>query len=119
MERKYQRLQVWQEAIELVTEVYWLTSRFPDSEKFGLVGQMRRAAVSIPSNIAEGAGRGSDKEFRRFLMIARGSLQELETQLIISGRLGFPLQNPEIQERTNRIFAMLNRLIDRMAESQR
>lgn len=117
MERKYQRLQVWQEAIELVTDVYRLTSHFPDSEKFALVSQMRRAAVSIPSNIAEGAGRGSDKEFRRFLLIARGSLQELETQLIISDRLGFPYPDGLMQERHNRIFAMLNRLIDRLEDS--
>ena len=119
MERKYQRLQVWQDAIELVTDVYRLTSQFPDSEKFGLVSQMRRAAVSIPSNIAEGAGRGSDKEFRRFLLIARGSLQELETQLIISGRLGFPGPHDLMQERHNRIFAMLNRLIGRLDDSKR
>ena len=119
MERKYQRSQVWQEAIELVTEVYLLTSHFPDSEKFGLVSQMKRAAVSIPSNIAEGAGRGSDKELRRFLLIAKGSLQELETQFIISVRLGFPCPPDLMQERHNRIFAMLNRLIDRLEDSTR
>ena len=74
--------------MQLVTEVYRVTGGFPDTEKFGLVSQMRRAAVSLPSNIAEGGGRGTDKEFSRFLQIARGSLFELETQIEIATRLG-------------------------------
>jgi len=66
IDRRHQRMMVWRKAMELVIEVYWVTRSFPDTEKFGLMTQMRRTAVSLPSNIAEGAGRGSDKEFIRF-----------------------------------------------------
>jgi len=84
MIRKYQQLIVWQKAMLLVSEIYRLTQGFPDNEKFGLTSQLRRAAVSVPSNIAEGSGRGSDKDFCRFLYQARGSLTEIETQLLIA-----------------------------------
>ena len=82
-------LDVWKEAITLVTAIYKLTADFPDTEKFGLVSQMRRAAVSIPSNIAEGASRGTTKEYIHFLNISLGSLSELETQIIIAHNLEF------------------------------
>lgn len=82
-------LDVWKKSIALVTDVYSETTCFPNEEKFGIVNQMRRAAVSIPSNIAEGCARASDKEALRFLDIASGSLAELETQLIISQQLGY------------------------------
>jgi len=75
-------LKAWQEAMELVKEIYRVTRDFPKEEIYGLVSQMRRAAVSIPSNISEGAARGGDREFIQFLIIARGSLSELETQLL-------------------------------------
>ena len=75
--------------LDLVEEVYKLTREFPADEKFGLTDQMRRAAVSVPSNIAEGYGRSSRKEYRRHVSIANGSLRELEAQFIIAGRLGF------------------------------
>jgi len=84
MIRKYQQLIVWQKAMLLVSEIYRLTQGFPDNEKFGLTSQLRRAAVSVPSNIAEGSGRGSYKDFCRFLYQARGSLTEIETQLLIA-----------------------------------
>ena len=80
-------MEVWKKSIGLVTKVYELTKIFPEDEKFGLVSQIRRAAVSIPSNIAEGAARNSDKEIQRFLDISLGSIAELETQLIIAENL--------------------------------
>ena len=82
-------LAVWKESIKLVKEVYLLLKGFPSYEQFGICSQMRRAAVSIPSNIAEGAGRNNDKELVRLCYIAQGSLAELETQLIISEELGY------------------------------
>lgn len=88
---QYKELKLWQKAIELDSEVYSLTSRFPDKERFGLISQINRAAVSIPSNIAEGAGRNSDKGFVQFLTITHASTYEVETQLIISKNLGYLL----------------------------
>lgn len=80
-------LKIWNKAIDLSVDVYKATSSFPSDEKFNLVSQSRRSAVSIPSNIAEGAGRNSNKEFSNFLGIANGSSYELQTQLIISNKL--------------------------------
>jgi four helix bundle protein len=80
----YKELKVWQKALEFTTVVYVLTKSFPKEEQFGLINQLRRAASSIPSNIAEGAGRNSEKEFNHFLSIALGSSFEIETQLIIA-----------------------------------
>ena len=85
----FKDLLVWQKAIVIVKEVYLLTQKLPEEEKFGLVSQMRRCSVSIPSNIAEGWGRNSTKSYIQFLRIARGSLFELETQLIICKELAF------------------------------
>lgn len=87
--QKYTELDVWKQARELASFIYELTSTFPKSEQFGLVSQMRRCVVSIPSNIAEGCGRQHLKETIRFLNIARGSLYELETQIFISKDLNF------------------------------
>ena len=81
--RNFRKLQIWKQGIELVKEVYKLSNKLPTEEKFGLRSQITRAAVSIPSNIAEGSSRNSEIEFKRFLEIAIGSLFELETQLII------------------------------------
>ena len=89
----YQDLDVWSRALDLVEEVYQATDSLPDREKFGLTSQIRRAAVSIPSNIAEGKGQGSDRSFIRFLSIAKGSLMELETQLMIAQRLSYLSKN--------------------------
>lgn len=86
---KYKELKLWLKSIDLVTAVYSLTRNFPQVEKFGLVSQINRSAVSIPSNIAEGAGRNSDKEFIQFLAFAHASSYELETQLIISKNLDY------------------------------
>lgn len=85
----YRDLEVWQRGMEIVRQVYAATTDFPDEERFGLTLQLRRAAVSVPSNIAEGWGRGSRKEYLRFLYIARGSLYEVETQLLLAYELGW------------------------------
>jgi four helix bundle protein len=87
--KSYKDLTVWQAGVQLVTDVYRLTAGFPKSETFGLSNQIQRSAVSIPSNIAEGHARLSDKEFHHFLTIALGSLAELETQLVIAENLGY------------------------------
>lgn len=85
----YKELTVWQKSMDLTVLVYQVSKEFPPEEKFNLVSQINRSAVSIPSNIAEGAGRNSDKEFLHFLSIANGSSYELETQLLLAERLGF------------------------------
>ena len=84
----YKELKVWRLGMQIVSKVYHLTRGFPDDERFGLTSQMRRCAVSVPSNIAEGHARGATKDMIRFLAIARGSLAELETQLILAQHLG-------------------------------
>jgi four helix bundle protein len=89
MSGKYQDLKVWQKALELTLEVYRRTQHFPNQEMYGLTNQMRRAAVSIASNIAEGKGRSSDRDFALFLCYARGSLHELETVALIAQDLGY------------------------------
>jgi four helix bundle protein len=87
--RPHQKLEAWSYAIDLVTDVYKGTEHFPKEERYGLTGQIRRAAVSIPANLAEGAGRRSQKEFAHFLSNSQGSASELETELIIAHRLGY------------------------------
>nr|WP_298056679.1 four helix bundle protein [uncultured Halomonas sp.] len=109
--RKHQQLRVWQESMDLVTVVYGLTTSFPAEERFGLASQMQRAAVSVPSNIAEGAARGSKADFLRFLYIARGSLSELETQLQIAFRLGYTADPSRITAQINTVFSQLGGLI--------
>ncbi|MDB5902695.1 MAG: four helix bundle protein, partial [Betaproteobacteria bacterium] len=89
MKRNHRDLHAWQQAIELVAAIYALTSRFPDSERYGLTSQMRRAAVSVPSNIAEGAARASTRDLIRFLNIAAGSLSELDTLVAVAKKLGY------------------------------
>jgi len=90
MVKSYRDLEVWRLGLELVETIYRCTSEFPKSEIYGLAAQMRRAAVSIPSNIAEGQARSSSKEFLHFLSFSLGSLAELETQLELTYRLGYP-----------------------------
>jgi len=109
---KYSDLLVWQKAMDLVTSIYVVTSSFPSDERFGLTSQIRRAAVSIPSNIAEGHGRKSSRAFLNHLSIALGSLMELETQIQIASRL--ELITEEVGEtvlaRTDEIGKMLSGL---------
>jgi four helix bundle protein len=109
--RKHHDLLVWQQGIELVKAIYAVTVHFPPTETYGLVSQMRRAAVSVPSNIAEGAARDSNKEFAQFLVIARGSLSELDTQLRISTELGFCHPQPELDALIDRLFSLLGGLL--------
>ncbi|MEX0703289.1 MAG: four helix bundle protein [Planctomycetales bacterium] len=87
--QNFRELIVWQKAMDFVTDVYRATADFPRDERFGLTQQLRGAAVSIPSNVSEGQGRGSTADFLRFLNIARGSLNESQTQLLLAYRLGF------------------------------
>ena len=109
--RPHEHLQVWRDAMELVENAYRFSTHLPDTERFGLVSQLRRAAVSIPSNIAEGAARRSRAEYLHFLSVARGSLSELDTQHQIAIRLGFAQPSAELIESTNRVFAKLTALM--------
>jgi four helix bundle protein len=106
--RPHQKLEAWIKAIDLVTDLYKCTERFAGDERYGLTSQLRRAAVSIPANIAEGAGRRSKKEFAHFLSNSQGSASEVETELIIAHRLGY------VDERSfSRLIAQLD-LIGRL-----
>lgn len=89
-------LDVWKKGVELVELIYQVSSSFPDDERFGLISQIRRSAISIPSNIAEGSARKSTKELLHFISIALGSLSELETQYLIAVSLGFTSENSKI-----------------------
>lgn len=95
-DRPHYNLQAWQVSMQLVTLVYTWSNSFPSEEKFGLLSQIRRAAVSVPSNIAEGAARSGSREFAHFLSIARGSLSEVETQYLIAINLGFAQESAEL-----------------------
>ena len=110
--QSYRELEVWQKAMNLVEACYKITSGFPKEELYSLTNQLRRASVSIPSNIAEGQSRWSTKEFLRFLSIAKGSLSELETQLILAQRLNYLSEAVlnEIIELTNEIGKMISGL---------
>ena len=106
-------LRVWQQSIEMVTSIYLMTKAFPKDELFGLVSQMRRAAVSVPSNIAEGYARGTDKEKLHFLRISSGSMSEVETQLMLCSNLGYISQDlfNEMSEQITSVWKQLNSLI--------
>lgn len=112
MRRKHHDLNVWQESIELVKEIYEITAKFPPHEMYGLTSQIRRAAVSVPSNIAEGAARTGSKEFLQFLSICRGSLSELETQLIIANNLGYIKNIELLTTQIDKIFGLLGGLMN-------
>lgn len=111
--RPHRRLVLWQKAMDFVLETYKLTARFPSVERFGMVSQIQRAAVSIPSNIAEGAARKTRREYLQFLYIARGSVSELDTQLEIASRLGYIEERSysSAQERLEELSRMLSALI--------
>ena len=114
--KTYRDLLVWQKAIHFVTEVYSVAREFPQEELYGLTSQIKRSAVSIPSNIAEGYGRKSKKEYIRFLQIAMGSIFEIQTQLEISKNLDFLSDNnfDELYENSREIERMLSSLISKI-----
>ncbi len=116
MARKHHQLLAWQEAIKLTGLVYQLSRVFPKEEIYALSSQMRRAAISVPSNIAEGAGQTGRKEFLRFLSVARGSLCELETQLILAKNLGYVSDTSDIDEQIERLFGLLGGLMNSIKE---
>ena len=113
MSGTYVDLGVWQTAMELVLRIYKVSQRFPKEERYGLTSQIRRAAVSVPSNIAEGKGRVSDRELTQFVCHARGSLFEIETQLQLAERLGYVAKDDfeSLHKETVRVGQMLNGLI--------
>ena len=115
--KTHKDLDVWKKSMDLVERVYRRTERFPDSEKYGLTNQIRRCAVSVSSNIAEGAARNTDKEFVQFCYIALGSLSELETQLLIAERLEY-CQNIDILDNVVEIRRMLLGLIKYLKSKQ-
>ena len=107
----YKDLEVWKESISLVTEIYNITSNFPKEEVYGLTSQIRRCAVSIPSNIAEGVVKHSDKETLRFLDVSLGSVSELDTQMIIASELKYIDNYDEINIKISKVRALLIGLI--------
>ncbi|MDM8339085.1 four helix bundle protein [Mediterranea massiliensis] len=111
----YRDLLAWQKSIKLAKAVYQLTANYPSDERFGLTNQMRRCSISIPSNIAEGFGRGSDKELVQFLYISLGSSNELDTQLTVSYELSFITEDKfrEMEKLNNEVNKMLQSLIYR------
>ncbi|HOG27233.1 MAG TPA: four helix bundle protein [Candidatus Cloacimonas sp.] len=107
----FKQLKVWQVGMDLVIKVYKITESFPKSEMYGLISQLRRCSVSIPSNIAEGSSRNNPKEFAQFLYIAQGSLSELDTQFTIAQLLGYIQDFNDIEELIRQIRSMLTGLI--------
>ena len=113
--RNYTDLFAWQKAMSLVEEIYAVSRKLPKEELYGLTSQLRRAAVSIPANIAEGQGRRTSKEFRHFLSVAHGSLRELETCVMLCERLGFTVR--EDSERLLSRASEVGRLINALSNS--
>jgi len=109
--RKHHDLVAWQVAVDLVSMLYQATEAFPQKEAFGLTAQIRRSAVSVPSNIAEGAARATKKELAHFLTIARGSLSEIDTQLTIAKNLGYLNDDRELQAVLDRVFGLIGGLL--------
>ena len=113
---RFKELDIWKRSRVFCTTIYELTTNFPESEKFGLTNQLRRASVSIPSNIAEGSSRNSNKDFSRFLQITLGSAYEIETQLLIANDLGF-ISKKELEvtiSELNQIIKMISKFKSRL-----
>ena len=117
MEKPHKNLRAWQLGMEITVKIYLLTESFPSDEKFGLVSQMRRSAGSIPSNIAEGAGRNTQKEFLHFLHIARGSLSELDTHLELAWRLSFI--NDSIWKKTDLLLTEEDKILSGLIRNKK
>jgi four helix bundle protein len=117
--RRHHDLKAWQAAMALVKEVYAVTCSFPREEVYGLTSQMRRAAVSVPSNIAEGAARSSTREFIQFLTVARGSLSELETQFFISRELGYIHDTGKLESAIEELFRIIGGLVESLKNRTR
>ncbi|MBL7685108.1 MAG: four helix bundle protein [Deltaproteobacteria bacterium] len=115
MIKSYRDLLVWKRSMELVSLIYSLAQKFPSQEQYGLTSQIRRSAISIPSNIAEGQGRQSTKEFRQFLINARGSLCELETQILIASSLNY--LNPEEVKKLLDLSSEIGKMINGLTSS--
>jgi four helix bundle protein len=117
----YRDLVVWQKSVDLVTDIYAATPTFPRHEVFGLTSQLRRSAVSVPSNVAEGQGRATRGEFIQFLSHARGSLFELETQLHIAGKLGYlPLESSQsLESKAEEVARIFNGLLSSLGVTSR
>jgi four helix bundle protein len=115
--RNYADLIVWQKAMDFVEMVYGVSGRFPKEELYGLTSQVRRAAVSIPCNIAEGQGRRAPRDFQRFLSIAYGSLREVETQILIAERLHYldPAKRTDLMDTAAEIGRLLNGLMNSLS----
>jgi four helix bundle protein len=107
VKRSHRSLNVWKQAMDLVVGVYALTAKFPQSEQYGLVSQLRRAAVSVPSNIAEGAARNGSKEFLHFLGIASGSLSELDTLIDLARQLGYVENTEDLNAKVDEVSGLV------------
>jgi len=114
--KSFKDLKIWQKGIEIVTDIYTLTKKFPKEELFSLTSQLRRSAISIPSNIAEGFKRFHNKEYKQFLFITLGSCAELETQIIIAKELKYINENEEVKllEKLDHICRMTSSLIKKL-----
>jgi four helix bundle protein len=114
--KTYRDLQIWQKGIEIVTDIYGVTKKFPKEETYSLTAQMRRSAISIPSNVAEGFRRFHNKEYKQFLYISSGSCGELETQVMIARKLGYIDEEQEgtLLEKLDHIGRMMSSLIKKL-----
>ncbi len=114
--KSFKELRIWQKGIEIVSDIYILTKKFPKEELFGLTSQLRRSAISVPSNIAEGFKRFHNKEYKQFLFIALGSCAELETQIIIAKELKYINENEDAKliEKLDHICRMISSLIKKL-----
>jgi len=114
---QHKNLKIWQDSVSFSIDIYKITKSFPDEEKFGLISQLRRASISIPSNIAEGSKRGTKKDFISFLRVALGSAAEVETQLLIANQLGFTdnTTHSHLTASLEKITGMLDSFIKKVA----